>query len=440
MKTIFIGFILIYCVVFSVNAQKYKEMFLHIDSTNFGKTNHFYLDIVRVKKKGKQVLTNLQSSKRDWKDFWVTVPEHLSFNMGICTYDIAKITAENQYCTIKIKDEDSGLEKTISFNLPYVTGVSINSTLLKANRYTTLDYGLIFSNGRTNADNSLLATNQIEVKTSSEKITARGGEMFLYLDQPYHQSTIEIQILNDYTNQVLGSKVMEIDYPSTASYKWNGSSGQSGNSGSYGSSPSGNASNGGHGRDGTDGVSAKILVYEMTVNNETFLILKVFTDDGGQRSEVLRYLGENITIESIGGSGGNGGNGGKGGDGKIDKENNVDSPHAGNGGNGGNGGDAGSGGNIQIYFHENVYRLASKFEVKNFAGMPGTAGEAGKAGKGDYSESKLLGILFSTKGGTDGQPGIAGTYAKDGTFDLIRVEAMDFDALLQRYIEKGYRQ
>lgn len=440
MKSLFLLFLLFFALTPSLHAQKYKEMFLHVDSSNFGTSNQFFMDIIRIKKKGKQVLTDRFSSRRDWKDFWVTMPDYMRFNMGICTFDMALVSPENQLCTIKIKDEDSGLEKSIQFKIPYVSGLNLTTNAVEANRYRPLDYNLLLSNGKTIAGSFFLPPNNLELRCPNVDLFAHGSEIYLDLTRPYHLPSINVEFYNKNTGRFLGSQAMQIQYPSAASFNWSGYSGSNGSNGSNGSTPSGNASSGTRGTDASSGTSGSIFVYQMNVNNESFLILKIFKSDENNQTEVLKYQGAIFSIESVGGSGGDGGSGGNGGDGKVDKANNIDSPYAGNGGDGSSGGDAGNGGNIQIFFHESVFYLADKFEVRNNAGMPGSAGKAGKAGKGDYTNAKLIGVLLSTKAGVDGTPGVAGKYATDGNTEKINVLSTDFDLLLQQYEEKGYYQ
>ena len=438
MQRIVLILISLFYLSLSSYGQKFKEIFIHIDSSNFGKYNEFYYDITLIKKKGKQILIDKYSSRNDWKNLQIKSTNLFTDSRGICKFDLDKISKENQICTITVRELKSNLEKTISFNLPYISGLEIKSNTLIANRKVDVEYNVIFSNGYVNRlNNGILNWGNIKIVCPNAQIDFSKNSLLLHLDRPHFKPSLFLQFYHQNTNQLLCTKEMNIEYPNFASFDFTGNDGNDGRNGSNGSYPSGNGSSGTDGGSGASGSPMKLFVFYQGMNNQNFLIIDGFASGSRRLHEVLKYETSSVKIDAYGGNGGIGGNGGNGAIGKIDTANRVNSPRGGNGGNAGNGGNGGNGGDIEVYFHEEVYFLAERFQINNRAGRSGTAGSFGTAGKGDYSNSKLIGTVLSLKDGSPGKPAQNGQDGIDGKEEIIKVELADFDKLLQQHIERG---
>ena len=420
-------------------AQRYKDMYIHVDTNDFGKSERFFLDVTLIKKRGKQLVVDRKSTKREWSKFEINTTNLTSNKMGICRYDINQASPGKNTCTIKVKEIKSGLEKTISFTLPYIAKIELGNTHFIANRKVQANYKVIFSNGKKTNGN-LLSVNWNEFRTdcSSAQLMYTNNHFILNTDAPMDGATQLLKIFRIQDQRLLCEQNITVEYPTFANYNFSGTSGYSGFNGENGSPPSGDGTSGQNGSAGTSGTSCKIVVYQQKANGQSYLVIRGVKNTGERFQDVLNYEEASVRIEASGGSGGNGGNGGFGADGLIDKEKEIDTPNGGDGGDAGSGGNAGNGGDVFIYFHEEVYNLVSRFSIRNEAGISGLAGTLGKGGRGDYEETKLLGTVLSLKDGSDGKAAASGTVGTNGRTELLKVSKADFSSVLQRLIEDGY--
>lgn len=440
MRQVFLVILLLGSIPVQGFGQKYRDLFIHIDSSNFGVENKFFVDVTLIKKRGKQQMIDKSSSKMDWKKVLVKTSDLLHFNHGICRYDATRVNKQNRTCTIEISDKEGKNTQVISFNLPYVSEIILNNQQLTANRNVMLDCSLKFSNGVISPNSAdLFDFSKLSIASFNNIVKQNGGSsLFLELERPHPEKMVQVSFIHSVSGDVLCSKNLYITYPRTAEYDFSGFNGYSGSDGSNGSTPSGNGTNGGHGEDGTSARSAKLFAYQVTQDGVNYLVIKTFLNSGKVFNDVVLYENTPIKIFASGGNGGNGGSGGKGGDGLIDKEKNIDSPKGGDGGNAGRGGNGGNGGNITVYLHESIYNYSENFVSYNTGGSAGSAGTPGKAGRGDYTNTKLLGTLLSVKAGSDGSTALGGIPGTSGKFELVKVLENDFNSILQKHIESGY--
>lgn len=437
MRLLLLFFILL--TTYDVQSQRFKDLFIHIDSSGFNTSERFFLDVTLIKKRGKQVVVDRTSNNWDWNKLEISCSEQIQIKKGICYYKLAELNGSNNTCTITVREEKSGKEKTIQFKLPYISKLILNTRHFIANRNTDFSYLLGLNNG-ANMDPGLVSLdwNKYQVMGSPGRLELSDKTAYLELDQVAQTNKQRIEIYRRADQHLLCSEEITFEYPRFANYQWYGTSGYSGSHGKNGSHPSGDATSGEHGNSGTDGESLKLFVYKETGNEQDYLVLHGIKKSGQRFYDILPFETATVNIDVHGGDGGNGGNGGQGGAGLIDAENNIDSPKGGNGGNAGSGGNAGDGGDVLIYFHENAYAAVGQFTISNEAGLAGNPGTAGKGGRGDHADTKLLGTILSLKDGADGKVALGGTFGTSGTRELLRLSEPDFILLLERYKEQGY--
>jgi hypothetical protein len=411
-------------------AQKYRDIFVHLDTSSFGNSVKFYSEITLIKKRGKQLIIKKSSPNSDWKKLKVITSSNITFDRGICSYFAYNINKSNNDAFIEVSDKDDRVVKRIEFKLPYVIGVEIENKTITVNRLEEINYSLKLNNGRKIAQNyELFDVSRIGF-TSSEAIEIRNHRILLNANKPLDNEMVEITYFNKVSGEEYGKKSLITSYPSSPNLYFSGSDGSNGFNGADNLTVSGDGFDGQSGTNGTSALDVNIFVSEVKKNNKQYLVVNCFASDGQTYNEILESYFGKIYVFAKGGNGGSGGNGGNGGDGKIDTTAKIDSPHAGDGGNAGQGGNAGKGGKIHVYFDESAYSYLENFDANINNGSFGLAGNPGKSGKGDYSNSKLLGILFSTKGGKDGQPAANGLPAENGVFERIKLNKTDFEKLL----------
>ncbi|TNE55969.1 MAG: hypothetical protein EP338_01425 [Bacteroidetes bacterium] len=437
-KLAIISFLLLSPTLFG---QKYRDLFVHVDSSQLGKTDRFYLEVTLVKKRGKQVTINKTSSKRDWNKLEVDFQGLRNIDKGIASYKMYDAHRGANECEIIVREPKSGIQKTIRFKLPYIRQIHFQTEQLIANRSNNTTFELEFSNGRRlKSSDCFMNWLPFQVNIGGHAVEGNSYQLTPRLKDPIADQAPKFVIQRKSDSEILCEKQLFLAYPSSNNFNFNGDHGSDGVNGKNGSSPSGDATNATSGTNGEDAASCKLLIYEVSVNDMSYLLLRGILKNGHQFYDVLDARNPNIVIEAIGGNGGNGGSGGIGGDGQIDKENDIESPKGGKGGHAGSGGNAGRGGDIYVYFHEPSYeRFNQVVTVFNHAGTAGFAGTAGKGGRGDHTESKLLGKILSVKDGADGNPGTPGTVAPDGKSEILKVSDEEFQGLLIQYEEGNFR-
>ncbi len=408
-------FILLLFISPSFFAGGIRDIDFSIDSSNFGVNNSFTLTIYLIKKSGKKIEVKPNEMSLHWNQIQVTGTHISTFKHGVATFNQTEITGANNTCELEVScdHQKQTIKKTI--RLPYLTGIIIKNTIISVNHYAPLSYDLIFSNGKTSPFNPLLFNETNLVSTSSSEVKFDGSNYMLKLDDPVSYESIDVNLKNKLNDQIIGSKRMIVEYPTSCRVESFGNNGRSGSNGSNGSSYSQSGSSGTSGENGTPGKDVKIYAKISNMNSVDFLVLQIFYSDGRHQSEILKHDGRPIIVSTYGGNGGSGGNGGNGMYGYIDKTKQIDSPRGGNGGNGGNAGSGGNGGNVYFIFNNETGDLSSYFSLSTKGGDAGFPGVGGQGGKGNYSDALLLGKILSSRDGSNGTNGVAGTSGTMGT-------------------------
>ncbi|MBI1837056.1 MAG: hypothetical protein HYR91_07295, partial [Flavobacteriia bacterium] len=308
-----------------------------------------------------------------------------------------------------------------------------------ANYASFLDYELLFSNGKsTKAIPELFNENNL-ICGSGNEIQMNGIDFQLKLFEPVAYETVRFIVKNRMNDQVLGEKILIVDYLTNCLIQASGHSGFNGQNGIKGSKPSENGTSGTNGESGKNAYNIKVLAKISVVNNVKFIVFHTFYSDGRYYTNIIKYVGIPIQINANGGFGGNGGNGGNGADGLIDTLKKINSPNGGNGGNGGHAGNGGNGGNISLYFEKESGDMTKYFVLENKAGVCGVAGIAGSGGAGDNKNTKLLGTLLKINrgingvGGQNGQSGHAGIVSP---FILVPID--EWNSLYTKFSNESF--
>lgn len=143
----------------------------------------------------------------------------------------------------------------------------------------------------------------------------------------------------------------------------------------------------------------------------------------------LSKLGK-LSIDSSGGKGGNGGRGGKGQD--AGQESHCEKAAGGNGGQGGDGGNGGNGASVRVSLwnadmstkiaHDSLQRIIVVAKGGD-AGIAGGGGSPGIGSQGRFvNRRSLAGNRRWAPGGKDGESGLTGKLASEGSAGRIEIE------------------
>lgn len=432
MKTIFLLGFLFLTTTLPLHAAKFRDIDFSLDTTNFGTTNSFSITIYLIKKNGKKVTLLPNQFSIHWNKIEVKGLNITSFKHGIATFDQTKIIKGSNSIVLDVSynNHEHSIQKPLT--LPYVKGIVIQNSMIPVNHTAMLGYQLIFSNGKLASPSPNLFDENNFVNTSPIEVVLKGATIMMKLNEPVSYETVEVSIKNKLNDQSLGSKTMIIEYPTSCRIEAYGNDGIHGSNGSNGKKTSESGTSGTNGANGTSGRDVRVFAKMENVNDKKFLILQTFYSDNRHQTEIIKYEGKLISINTNGGNGGNGGIGGNGMPGLIDTTKNINSPIGGNGGNGGNAGSGGNAGTIYLVFSKESGDLSSIFEISTRGGQAGIPGNGGIGGKGDYTKTKLVGKIISNKdgkAGTNGSPGAYGMSTLVGAPSIVSSEEWNMQYL-----------
>jgi hypothetical protein len=350
-----------------------------------------------------------------WGKLDVTGQHILSFNHGIVTFDQNAINNQNNKITLDISYNDRQHSMQSSIVFPFLKSIKIKNSTIPVNHLSSIDYDLIFSNGRkTPHDNSLFNETNL-ISTATSEVLISNSQFMIQLNEPALTDSIKVGFKNKLTDQLLDEKLVKIEYPTTCIISANGKDGSNGTNGKDGAKYSENGTSGSNGTNGTNGNDIRVFAKTSTVNSKKYIILQTFLSNGTHQTEVIWFDGRPIVINSNGGRGGNGGNGGNGMKGLIDKTKQINYPNGGSGGNGGNAGSGGNGGNIYFVFNKSAEDLKTFFTTTTLGGQSGTPGNGGNGAKGDYSDLIIGGKILTTRDGKQGNYGMKASSGNNGS-------------------------
>ena len=435
MKTIlFLGAFLFSTTLF---AGRIRDIDFVVDSTNFCKTNTFSITVFLIKKNGKRITLTPNELSIHWNKIKVTGQHLISFNRGIVKFDQQAVTTGNNSANLEITYNNLSMQLPITF--PYVTGLILKNNTIAVNHPMTLDYELIFNNGKTALPSPTLFNENNFVNSSVSEVNLVRSSFLIRLDEPAAYETVELLIKNRLNNQELGKKIMSLEYPTTCKIDGSGNSGANGINGANGKKTSESGSNGTNGSNGQTGVSVRVFTTTKIFNQTKFVIIHAFYSDNRHQTEVLKFDGQPIVISTNGGNGGSGGNGGIGSNGSINIATKVNSPMGGHGGSGGTAGSGGNAGNISLIFTPEITNSSTIFSTSSNGGFAGAIGVGGKGGKGDYSDVKFIGKVLNTRDGNNGNNGLSGQNGLNAltpNFKTLTIE--EWKAFYTRHINEGF--
>lgn len=413
MKSIF--FLVAICISTSTFAGRIRDIDFSIDTSNFGRTNTFEITVFLIKKSGKRITMAPNQFSLYWGKLQVTGQHIQSFKHGIITFDQNAINSENNKIVLDISYNDRQHTMQSNIVFPYVKSIKIRNNTIPVNHLVSIDYDLIFSNGKkTSHDNSLLNESNL-ISTSSSEVTISNSQFMVQLNEPAQFDSLKVGFKSKLSDIILDEKMVKIEYPTTCAIYATGTDGANGQNGKDGAKYSENGTSASSGQNGGNGKDIRIFAKTMTVNNKKYIILQSFSSNGTHQTEVIWYDGRPIIVSANGGQGGNGGNGGNGMKGLIDKTKQINFPNGGNGGNGGNAGSGGNAGTIYFVFNSSSEDLKSYFSTTTQGGQPGIYGNGGNGAKGDYSDLLLGGKILTTRDGKQGNYGMKGSFGKNGS-------------------------
>lgn len=433
--------VLIILLLFSNNtfAGRIRDIDFSIDTSNFGETNTFSVTIFLIKKNGKRITLSPNHLSLKWGNLKITGDHIISFKQGIVAFDQSSITQENNKTVLEISYKN-GLH-TIKTDIiyPYVTSVKINNNTIPVNHFETINYDLVFSNGKTTYHSNSLFADYNLINTSQSEITKLNDQFMIQLNEPAPFETVKLSFKNKLTGKELGEKTILIGYETTCRLEYQGLDGLNGSHGKDGVKISESGSFGYNGQNGTSGNNVRVFAKINTTNSKKYLILQVFSSNGKHQTEILLYNGQPIIINTNGGRGGNGGNGGNGMRGLIDKTKQINSPNGGNGGNAGNAGYGGDAGNIYFVFLNSTENMLSFFSTSSIAGSAGNPGNPGTGGKGDYTDASNLIKMQNSRDGRQGYIGNKGINGKNKTAsNPLIISDEEWTALLKKHLSEGF--
>lgn len=423
----------------TLHAAKFRDIDFSLDTTNFGSTNSFSMTVYLIKKSGKKVALLPNQFSFHWNKINVKGLYIISFKQGIVTFDQTKIIKGSNSIVLDVSynNNEHSIQKPLT--LPYVKGIIIQNSIIPVNHTAMLGYQLIFSNGKLASPSPTLFDENNFVNTSPKEVVLKGATIMMKLDEPVSYETVEISFKNKLNDQALGSKTMIIEYPTSCRIEAFGNDGPHGSNGSNGRKTSEHGTSGTSGGNGAAGRDVRVFAKMQNLGDKKFLIIQSFYSDNRHQTEVIKYEGKLISINTNGGNGGNGGIGGNGMPGLIDTTKNINSPIGGDGGNGGNAGSGGNAGTIYLVFSAESGDLSSIFEISTRGGQPGIPGNGGTGGKGDYTKTKIIGKIISNKDGktgTNGMPGANGMSTIVGAPSILSPE--EWNAQYLKNLTEGF--
>ncbi|HEY1038293.1 MAG TPA: hypothetical protein VGF30_02760 [Bacteroidia bacterium] len=419
---------LLFAVFFSSFAQKFRSIDVKVDSSSFGINNQLELKIALTKKNGKVLKFEKANPKSKWNKIYVSANFMASFYQGMITYKLSETSAKHHTLNLKVSDKKWLVSKDIQIELPYVKQITFHADTLIVNQACDFTYDLLFSNGKTHAGNGNLFNLDNLVAESNYAVSIQNDKLWVETSVPI-PGKIPVKFRHRESGIILAEKEFYIKYPASVYFDFSANQGMDGSPGQNGVNYS---DNGTHGQPGTSGENAplvKVFITEHWRGEQRLLAFTVFSSDNRRSYGIIEFKGNKIPIIAKGGNGGSGGKGGDGHSGLIDKEKKIDSPYGGAAGNGGNAGSGGNGGKVVVCIDSALAWLKEYLLINTDGGRSGVPGKEGTPGSGDYENSKLLGILLSTKRGalgTAGQNGIPGYNGNGG--EVIYLKKEEFGA------------
>ncbi len=421
-------------------AQKYKDIVVNIDTSNFYSSNEVYLRVILLKKNGKQILCDYRNPNSKWNKVIVKANLGSYFNNGKLVYQVNQANKDNHLLTITVSDPRYQVVKELKINVPYIKNVVTITKEFIINRKVDFDYYLVYNNGTsTNKNESLMSEKNMELYCD-HFVTYENGQVMISGNYLFPSRDIKFTILNRQNKEVLDSTRVHLNYPTDAEYIFNGYDGADGVNGANGSGYSKAGFNGTPGLDAGNGQNVKIYFKFLKDGKDTLLQMFCLSELKNWAGEIVQYNRfMKIKVRSNGGNGGMGGSGGNGADGLVDKNQNIIMPIGGNAGNGAKGGNGGNGGTISLYCDSSSTFAIKNFDIEVAAGKAGEGGRPGKKGIVRFGNAPLLNAIMQNKDGKEGSAGERGQVGKEGPKpNFVTLAKSDFEQQLKEKQEGKY--
>lgn len=403
-------------------AGRIRDIEFSVDSSNFGFSNTYSINVNLIKKNGKRIKLYANTPSLHWYKIKVEGNFVKSFKDGVITFDQTKINPSNCLNSITVSYKNSHQLST-KIKYPYVQNILIKTKTVLANRFNKLDYGLVFNTGDTTiASQNLFDLSRLMIQGDSNLIV-QNNQIMIKIEHPSQVKNTSIHVADLQNPEINLTKSLTLTFPTNLDIYANGTDGFNGRKGSNASYRSSNGSKGGDGENGSNAPNVKIYVEPIEYESTLYLSINYFTSSGINHFDLLNFEGKPIQIFANGGNGGDGGNGGNGANGKITSK--VISPKGGNGGEGGNGGRGGNGGKVELIFLQYPKDFRPYFLVFNYGGQGGKKGRGGDKGKGVYTNASPDQLKNKVFDGNDGVSGINGINGHNGPTPINKYYTKD---------------
>jgi hypothetical protein len=378
---------LLFFAALSVFAGKPKAIEIEIDSAQFGISNQFSFKLILIDKHGNRSKLIPGDSDFRWEQVHVKSKHVVSFDKGRVVFNQLEINALNHLADFSVSySKDIAYSENLAF--PYVSQIHVLNNSFIINQEEALLLELQFQNKRRAIYNSsLFDLSQLEV---SKPFKLNGGNIVYELSDLIDNRLVDLNIYSKTNTYLNMSKSIGINYPMTLILNFKAKSGEEGRAYQPVFSALGYS-----GANGENGKNVSVFLEEIVQNENLFLRMFLFWEDGTREVQIVQWSGAPIQIITDGGDGGNGGNGGDAQ--RYDAFNKrVKENKPGIGGNGGDGGDAG-----QV----NVYTLLSQAKFDSYVKISSQGGKGGDKGKSGRQYINNNTVLDPRRSGVEGDLG-----------------------------------